>query len=212
LISFKWSGTSWSYAGIQDSPGELKVNDIEGNRKIISRLEPHQAYETLGVYLAPDGNSMQQVAKLTLAVKTWMDNLRTGVLTRSDVWLALHSTILRTLSYPLPALRLSRVQWDEILSPLLRYCLPAMGVCRNFPRALVFSSLDYMGVNIQHLHTLQEIARLKDIILHTFNDTLTGRLYVTSMELFFIKLGLPSNLICYDIAVLDGLTTNSLVK
>ena len=69
-----------------------------------------------------------------------------------------------------------------------------------------------MGVNIQHLHTLQEIARLKDIILHTFNDTLTGRLYVTSMELFFIKLGLPSNLICYDIEVLDGLTTNSLVK
>jgi len=212
LISFKWSGTSWSYAGIQDSPGELKVNDIEGNRKIISRLEPHQAYETLGVYLAPDGNSMQQVAKLPLAVKTWVDNLRTGVLTRSDVWLALRSTILQMLSYPLPALRFSRVQWDKIVSPLLRYCLPAMGVCRNFPRALVFSSLDYMGVNIQHLHTLQEIARLKDIILHTFNDTLTGRLYVTSMELFFIKLGLPSNLICYDIAVLDGLTTNSLVK
>jgi hypothetical protein len=69
-----------------------------------------------------------------------------------------------------------------------------------------------MGVNIQHLHTLQEIARLKDIILHTFNDTLTGRLYVTSMEIFFIELGLPSNLICYDIEVLDGLTTNSLVK
>jgi len=166
----------------------------------------------LGVYLAPDGNSMQQVAKLPLAVKTWVDNLRTGVLTRSDVWLALRSTILQMLSYPLPALRFSRVQWDKIVSPLLRYCLPAMGVCRNFPRALVFSSLDYMGVNIQHLHTLQEIARLKDIILHTFNDTLTGRLYVTSMELFFIKLGLPSNLICYDIAVLDGLTTNSLVK
>jgi hypothetical protein len=28
LVSFQWSGTSWQYAGIQDSPGDLYVNDI----------------------------------------------------------------------------------------------------------------------------------------------------------------------------------------
>jgi hypothetical protein len=98
------------------------------------------------------------------------------------------------------------------MAPLLRYCLPAIGVCRNFPRALVFSTLDYMGLHIQHLHSLQEIARLKDIIPHTFNDTLTGKLYQMSMELFFIELGLPNQLSRYAIEVLDGLTTNSLVK
>jgi len=47
LVSFIWSGSSWRYAGIQDSPGELLVNDIANTRKVIKRLEPHQAYETL---------------------------------------------------------------------------------------------------------------------------------------------------------------------
>ncbi len=69
LVSFKWSGTSWSYANIQDSPGELYVNDISEARKAIKRLEPHQAYETLGVYLAPDGNLEHQFQKMKILKK-----------------------------------------------------------------------------------------------------------------------------------------------
>jgi hypothetical protein len=69
-----------------------------------------------------------------------------------------------------------------------------------------------MGLHIQHLHSLQEIARLKDIILHIFNDIFTGQFYQTPMELFFIELGLPNQLSRYAIEVLDGLTTNLLVK
>jgi hypothetical protein len=63
LVSFKWTGADWSYAGIQDSPGKLQVNDISNHRKTIPRLEPCQAYETLGAYLAPDGNLDSQIEK-----------------------------------------------------------------------------------------------------------------------------------------------------
>jgi hypothetical protein len=52
-----------------------------------------------------------------------------------------------------------------------------------------------MGLDISHLFFLQEISRLKDIILHNFNDRLTGKLYRTSMEIFFLETGInPSNL------------------
>jgi hypothetical protein len=54
LVSFQWSGSSWKYVGVLDSPGELFVNDITNTRKLIKRLEPYQAYETLRVFLAPD--------------------------------------------------------------------------------------------------------------------------------------------------------------
>jgi hypothetical protein len=91
---------------------------------------------------------------------------------------------MRTLIYPLPAIRLTKAQCESIMAPLLQYCLPALGVCRNFPRRLVFSTLDYMGLDIKHLFILQENFWIKDIILHSFNDTLTGKLYHTSMELF----------------------------
>jgi hypothetical protein len=156
LVSFKWTGTSWSYASTQDSPGDLYVNDISSNRKTITRLESYQAYETLGVYLAPDGNLEEQFKKMEKAATQWADNLRTGSIGWNEVWIALQSTILRTLMYPLPALRLSKEQLDRILAPILRYCLPALGICRNFPRHLVFSTLDYMGLNIPHLYYIQE--------------------------------------------------------
>jgi hypothetical protein len=179
---------------------------------VIQRLETHQAYETLGVFLAPDGNLEAQYKKMRQAATKWADNLRMGFISRNEVWIALQSTILPTLIYPLPALRLTKAQCESILAPILHNCLPAMGICRHFPRKLVFSTLDYMGLNILHLYYLQEIARIKDIIFHTFNSTLTGRLYKTSMELFFIELGIDPQHSHLDPNLIDVLTTPTLIK
>jgi hypothetical protein len=193
LVSFKWTGEQWSYVGIQESPGDLQINDILSNRKNIRRLEPSQAYETLGVYLAPDGILDAQIEKMSKSVMNWVDGLRTGRLSKDDAWLAVQSTILRTLYYPLPALRLSKAQCEAILAPLLMFCLPSLGMCRYFPRKLVFATFDYMGLNFLHLFTIQEIYRIKDIIFHTANDTLTGRLYTLSLELLLLELGCNKN-------------------
>ncbi len=121
LVSFQWSGSSWQYAGIQDTPGDLYVNDIANQRKVIKRLEPSKAYETLGVFLAPDGNLEEQIQKMKKAAITWADNLRTGSISKNEVWVALQSTILRTLAYPLPALRLTQKNCEEIMAPILQF-------------------------------------------------------------------------------------------
>jgi hypothetical protein len=98
------------------------------------------------------------------------------------------------------------------MAPLLQYCLPALGVCRHFPRRLAFSTLDYMGLDIKRLFILQEIFRIKDIIFHTFNDTLTGKLYRTSLELFFLELGIqPWHFHAEENAIV-ALTSPSLVQ
>jgi hypothetical protein len=179
---------------------------------VIKRLEPYEAYETLGVFLAPDGNLGAQIQKMKKAAVKWADNLCTGSISNNEVWVALQSTILRTLAYPLPALRLTKKDCEEIMAPIFQYCLPALGVCRHFPQKLVYSTLDYLGLNIQHLFYLQEIARIKDIILHTFNDTLMGRLYRASMELFFLELGISPEKQGPPPSVMSLLTTPSLVQ
>jgi hypothetical protein len=211
LVSFVWNGISWQYASIQDSLGELQVNDISNQCKTIQQLEPHQAYEALGVFLAPDGNCEAQLEKMRNAVVTGTDGLRTGKISRDEVWLALQSTIFPTLSYPLPALHMTKAQWEKNMSPLLQYCLPALGVCQNFPRKLVFAPYDYMGLNFLHLHMLQEIYRLKDIIFHSFNETLTGQLYTSSIELLLLELGCNSDY-QWTLALVDKLSTAALVK
>jgi hypothetical protein len=211
LVSFKWCGSEWQYAGIQDSPGEIYVNNILNQRKAIKRLEPDQAYETLGVFLAPDGNLEAQFDKMYEAVITRVDGLRTGKISRDEAWLALQSTILWTLYYPLPALHLSKAQCEAIYAPLLRYCLPSLGKCQNFPRKLVYSTFDYMGLNFLHLFTLQEITRLKDIVFHTFNGTLTGFLYTSSLELLLLELGCSADF-KWDPTLINILATDSLIK
>jgi hypothetical protein len=134
------------------------------------------------VDLAPDGNTKQQVNNMREAAVKWSDAMCTGKISKSDAWVALTSTIWSTLMYPLPALNLTKKQCKFIMSPILNYALPAVGICRSFPRTIVFSPIKYLGLGIKHLYTLQEISRIKDILLHTYRDTTTGRLYRNTTE------------------------------
>jgi hypothetical protein len=80
--------------------------------------------------------------------------MRTGKIKRDEAWLAITSTIMKTMSYPLPALNLSKQQCDDIMAPIIIYGLPAIGVCRNFPRKMVFAPVEYLGL-VQGYYTKQ---------------------------------------------------------
>ena len=99
---------------ISESPANILANDLYGNRKEIERIEPFHARTTLGVDLAPDGNTKQQVNSMREATIKWSDAMRTGKISKSDAWVALTSTIWSTLMYPLPALNLTKKQCEFI--------------------------------------------------------------------------------------------------
>jgi hypothetical protein len=138
--------------------------------------------------------------------------MRTGRISKEDVWLAFHSTLWKTLIYPLPALNLSIEDCDKIMAPVLVYLLPAQRICRNFPRALVYSSIKYMGIGIKHLYMTQEILRIKDILTHTYHSSTTGLLYRSTFELFFLELGMGTDISAIPEDVIQALTTDTLCK
>jgi hypothetical protein len=109
-------------------------------------------------------------------------------------------------------LNLTREQCDNLMAPVLQYLLPAMEIRRNFPRALVYNSIKYMGLGIQHPHTIQEILRIKDILCHVHRRSITGKLYRLSLEVLLVELGMGTELSDIPIDIMDTLTTNSLVK
>jgi hypothetical protein len=98
----------------------------------------------LGVFLAPDGNTLRQQQKMKDQAIKWVDCTRTGQIPREDALLAFYSTLWKTLTYPLPALNLLKEEYEKLLAPVLAYLLPAMGICRNFSRAPVFSSTKFI--------------------------------------------------------------------
>jgi hypothetical protein len=98
------------------------------------------------------------------------------------------------------------------MGPILNFVLPALGICRNFPCYIVHAPKEYFGPAIKHLHTIQEIARIRDIIQHTFQNSITGLLYRGSLELLHIELGLMDQLHTIDFDTMSVITTDSLVK
>jgi len=134
------------------------------------------------VFLAPDGNLQAQFEKLRRAAIPWADAMQTGMLSKSDVWLVLCSTIWRTLVYPLPAINLTCEQCESIMSPILQYFLPTLGICRNFPQKL--DLLWY--INRKTVHNV--------------------------IRFFFIELGQIPQLNHIESGYLQLLTTNSLIK
>jgi hypothetical protein len=56
LLDFHWNpdGT-WRYATREELPGNLSAEDYDGTIKDVTRLETSEAFETLGVWIAPEG-------------------------------------------------------------------------------------------------------------------------------------------------------------
>jgi hypothetical protein len=188
LVSFKWTGGRWSYSSITDNPAVLYMNDINKTQKTVRCIPTHQAQETLGVWISPNGCTKTQTEKMIEKANLWADHMCTGVITKAETWLALNSTIWRTFSYPLNALNLSKKQ---------RSCLQSDKLCR---------------FRNKHIYTLQEIARLKDILQHTYDNTTAGKLYRTSLEHLILEIGISMDLSYIDYSKYHILATDCLVK
>ena len=118
-----------------------------------NRLEPSEAFETLGVHLAPDGNHEAAYTALSNTAKLWADKVRTSHLKEAEASTALKTTIMKTLEYPLPALSLSRQQCDKIMAPILKAVLPKAGYNRHFSRKLLYGPLSHFGAGVRNLYT-----------------------------------------------------------
>jgi hypothetical protein len=128
-ISFAFNHEGkWKYESTQEIDAHFSVRDHNDDLLPLQQHDPHIGKETLGVILAPDGNNCEMVEAMITKVKEWRDYIQTGFLTAQDAHQALHTTILKTLQYPLPALTLTEKQCDKIMAPILEVGLPAMTV------------------------------------------------------------------------------------
>jgi hypothetical protein len=135
LIDFVWTGDAWRYATQDDIPGDISINKIDDSgREILQHYKANVAKETLGVFLAMDGNNKEEARHLRSKAKAFADCIHTSFLSCEDAVYALHRTIMKTLEYPMIATTMSKVQWDFIMAPLLTASLPRMGYVRKLPR------------------------------------------------------------------------------
>ena len=150
-IDFKWENEEWIYLEKEEIDVNIWVQHEEREEKIkLKRMEFNAAFETLGVFIAPDGNLKEEKKKLMKVAKEFGESLRENKVSREEAWYATKTTILKTLEYPMEAISLEKKDWEEIYGQFLRYVLPKSGINRHFPRQVVFMSSDYLGLDLIH--------------------------------------------------------------
>ena len=210
LIHFTFRNNRWQYDSIDDSPGNLTIRDVSGLTRVeLDRLEVSYARETLGVFIAMDGNQEMQMQELILKVQRWADLVRSGRLTRTEAWFSLMHCMMKTLEYPLMATSLSHAQCKTIMQPLLDAGLPALGINRHLTRSVVHGPRRYQGLGIPDLWVLQGILKVWLTIAHGDASTITGCSLRAALSLHTIELGLPGHMFQQDFDKFGHLATHS---
>jgi len=127
----------------------------------------------------------------------------------NDAWVAITSTIMKTLEYPMAALTITKQGWDEIMKPLLHFCLPVAGYSQNFPRAVIFVPSEQGGKGLMHPWYNQELTHLETFWEELASETHTGEFFTTSMEALRLELSYPTSLMSVPFDRMAGCATNS---
>jgi hypothetical protein len=109
-IDYKWNKKklNWEYKSITELPGSLILRDHLHQPITLRIMEVHQANETLGLWIAADGNQIAQMQVLWLLIERWIDKICTKQLTKTEAWLSLRMEVAKALRYPLTATCLSK--------------------------------------------------------------------------------------------------------
>ena len=216
LIDFKWDPTSnsWKYMSSEDCPGEVTIRKPdEDGRVTLARCEPWEAKETLGIWMAMDGNQKEEVKKLLEKTKLYTDKLRAaGGMEKNDVWESMTTQIMTTLQYPAAATQLTKDEWTTVLKPIMMGALPKAGFNRYFPRKVLFGPRLYQGMGLIHPYHFQEMEHLEVILNHCTEDTFLGQQLQLSWEALVLELGLPGSLTSWDYKTWEKCTTDCWLK
>lgn len=188
----------YKYRTANDINIELSVQDHTDTVQPLEVKDPSDAECTLGVYLAPDGNNDIQKEKLREKTEAWADHIRTGHIRKEDALRAMNTTIVRTVSYAVPALTLSKKECATIMAPVMHSGLNAMGISRNFPCDLRHGSKKEGGIELLDIYIEQGVSQIYYVIKHLEHNNMTGQFLRTTLEAAIIEMGILSNLFDLD--------------
>ena len=163
----------------------------------------------LGVFLSPDGDESKQLDYLSEKAQKWMEFVRVGGLDWTSCWIALKSTIWKSLEYPLPATTFTKDEISSITGPLYKAVLPRCGYAASFPRDVLHGPKEVQGLGLDNLYDKQYIRHVKDILDYSHRDSTSSEILKLAMESCKLEAGIggPLFLCPFDVTYLN--TTNS---
>jgi hypothetical protein len=98
------------------------------------------------------------------------------------------------------------------MAPILEVGLPAMSVCRRYPRDIVYAPKEEGGLDIPNLYISQGTSRISFLQEHLGANTLSGELLRVTIEVAKVEVGIGRNLFSLDYKTYNGLLTDTWIK
>jgi len=107
LLEFQWYLTG--KCRMAENNGTLTIVNPHG-RKTLERLPVTQASQILGVWIATNGSSNEQVRQIRSMTAAWADRVRIGHILWDKAWNYYQTTLKRSIEYPLVATTMEEPQ------------------------------------------------------------------------------------------------------
>ena len=82
---------------------------------------------------------------MTEKVKKWSSSIRKSYILRLSAYIAVNTTIMKSLGYPLAALTLTETQCDKLMGSILNAALPKMGIVKNIGSHYLYGPKEAQG-------------------------------------------------------------------
>jgi hypothetical protein len=167
LMTWLWTYGIPRLATIRTTPSNLTLTTVHDTSETVAlRIEPTQAYCTLGTYLAGSGAQTKQAAILRSHSESYKESLQSASLTSVEAYWSYMMFLRPKLTYPLPCCSLTQTQCRHIQAPALAALLPKLHLNCHTSRAVLFGSAKYGGLELPELYTDQGFGRLKLLFGH----------------------------------------------
>ena len=210
LVDFTWTGSKWTYTSPLPTD-QLKVRDKTGTMQTLSRLQHNKAMEMVGVILAPDGNSKEQVRALRKKTSTWAHKVTKSPMEPDAAWCALKQTILKTVEYPLAATTLTEKETTHVMAPALMVGLPRSNILRTFPRDVLYGPTSLQGLGLTDPYIYQYCRHIQDIVTQPWRKTEVGGLLLTNLEAAKLEAGIYGSIFDTNLKLRWTNTSHSLI-
>jgi len=98
-------------------PEEITLLDRNGIRITLERLYVSVAAESLGVWIAMDGNQDKKIDIMKKKAQEFAAQISTKKVSRNDALYTYSPSFMKKLEYPTAATRLTEDQWSDTFRP-----------------------------------------------------------------------------------------------
>ena len=138
---------------MREFTNEIWVNDTNGVKQKVKRLDVNKSDEGLGVYINPDGSMGSQNDHAINKITKWTTKLKASSLSKHHVYIDANTSIFKSITYILPGSTFTPQEFSLIESVLYKDLLPMLGVNSKMTLSYRYATSQFQGAGMLHMHS-----------------------------------------------------------